>query len=241
MVKTNKKVVKKTAKTIKRHSNLDIPILDLRGEEKDSFKLPKEIFQVETKPSLFAYYIRIYLANQRQGTVSTKTREEVTGSTRKIYRQKGTGRARHGDIKAPIFVGGGVAHGPKPRDFSLEINKKQKRKVFFASLTLKNKEGKLLLVDDEITKIKPKTKEADSWIKRILKKDDIKRQKITIVLPKIEKNNFVLAVRNLPQVNFLSIENLNPFIVLKSDYIIFLKSALDRLIKVFLKKQNEDQ
>lgn len=236
----DKKIVKKTTEAKKRRSNLDVSVLGLHGEVKDYYRLPKEIFQVEVKFQLFAHYIRVYLANQRQGTVSTKTRGEVFGSTRKMYRQKGTGRARHGDIKAPIFVGGGIAHGPKPRDFSLAINKKQKRKVFFGSLTLKNKEGKLLLVDEEIAKIKPKTKEVVTWIKRILKKDEIKEQKIAIVLPRIEKNNFILAARNLSQVNFLTIENLNPFVILKSDYMIFLKSALDKLVKVFLKKQNED-
>src|SRR3989338_9847754 len=102
--------------------------------------MPKEIFAVEASPRLLAQYVRVYLANRRQGTASAKTRAEVKGSTRKIYKQKGTGKARHGDIKAPIFIGGGVVGGPIPRDFSLKFNKKQKRKVLFYALTLKLKQ-----------------------------------------------------------------------------------------------------
>ena len=235
------RTIKKTPKKInkdKESVSLKVPLLGLDGDKKDFIKLPKEIFQVEAKPVLIAQYLRIYLANQRQGTLSTKTRGEVSGSTRKIYRQKGTGRARHGDIKAPIFVGGGVAHGPKPRDFSLKINKKQKRKVLFAALTLKNKQGKLLVVEDNILDIEPKTKKGEALIKELLKSD--KKEKITIVLPKMKKKNLILAVRNIPRVNFLSIENLNPFEILKSNYLIFLQSALEKLIKVNLKEKNED-
>lgn len=235
------RAIKKTPKKInkdKESVSLKVPLLELNGDKKDFIKLPKEIFQVEAKPVLIAQYLRIYLANQRQGTLSTKTRGEVSGSTRKIYRQKGTGRARHGDIKAPIFVGGGVAHGPKPRDFSLKINKKQKRKVLFAALTLKNKQGKLFVVEDKILDIEPKTKKGGALIKELLKSD--KKEKITIVLPKMEKNNFILAVRNIPRVNFLSIDNLNPFEIFKSNYLIFLQSALEKLIKVNLKEKNED-
>lgn len=237
MTRTIKKTPEKITKDKEKKTvSLQVPILGLKGDKKDFIKLPKEIFQTEAKPALFAQYIRVYLANQRQGTLSTKTRGEVSGSTRKIYRQKGTGRARHGDIKAPIFVGGGVAHGPKPRDFSLKFNKKQKRKVFFASLTLKNKQGKLLVVEDNILDIEPKTKKGKTWIKELLNNERDKKEKITFVLPKMKKNNFILAMRNIPYVSLLSIENLNPFEILKSNYLIFLKSALEKLIKVYLKE-----
>lgn len=238
MSRTIKKTPKKINKDKEKSVSLKVPLLGLDGDKKGFIKLPKEIFQVEVKPVLIAQYVRVYLANQRQGTVSTKTRGEVSGSTRKIYRQKGTGGARHGDIKAPIFVGGGVAHGPKPRDFSLKINKKQKRKILFAALTLKNKQGKLLVVEDNILDIEPKTKKGEAMIKELLKSD--KKEKITIVLPKMRKKNLILAVRNIPRVNFLSIENLNPFEILKSNYLIFLQSALEKLIKVNLKEKNED-
>ena len=119
-----KKKVKKTVK-----AGLTIPVYGLDGKEKGAAELPKEIFTVEASPKLLAQYVRVYLVNRRQGTASTKTRGEVSGSTRKIYKQKGTGKARHGDIKAPIFTGGGVVGGPKPQDYSLKLNKKQTKKA----------------------------------------------------------------------------------------------------------------
>src|SRR5207248_616028 len=91
--------------------------------------LPKEIFAETVNKKLLAQAVRVYLANKRQGNASTKTRGEVEGSTRKIYRQKGTGNARHGSIRAPIFVKGGIVHGPRPRDFSLGLSKKMRRKA----------------------------------------------------------------------------------------------------------------
>src|SRR3989338_4919632 len=133
------KTVKKT-ETKKSSAGLTIPVYDLNGKEKGTVELAKEIFAVEASPKLLAQYVRVYLANRRQGTASTKTRGEITGSTRKIYKQKGTGRDRHGDIKAPIFVGGGTVGGPKPRDYSLKFNKKQTKKALFYSLSLKFKE-----------------------------------------------------------------------------------------------------
>ena len=142
-VKTEKKPeVKKVA--VKKTSGLTVPVYDIKGKEKGTLILPKEAFAVSVKPQLLAQAVRVYQFNRRQGTASTKTRGEVTGSTRKIYRQKGTGRARHGDIKAPIFVGGGIVGGPKPKDYSLGINKKQKTKAFFGALTLKLKEKNIL-------------------------------------------------------------------------------------------------
>src|SRR3990167_4404213 len=101
------------SKKIEKKSKLSLSIYNIEGKEQKTVELPKEIFSVAVNPSLLAQSVRVFLVNQRQGNVSVKTRGEVIGSTRKIYRQKGTGKARHGAIKAPIFVGGGIAHGPK--------------------------------------------------------------------------------------------------------------------------------
>jgi large subunit ribosomal protein L4 len=109
---------------------------------------PKEMFEsIENKP-LLAQAVRVYLANQRQGNASTKTRGEVHGTTKKVYKQKGTGRARHGAKKAPIFVGGGIAGGPKPRDYSLKLNKQQKKIALICALTLKRNEKKLFVLEN---------------------------------------------------------------------------------------------
>ena len=115
-----KRIVKRTNK-----SDVTIPFIDAKGV-KSTFIVPKSLFEVEASDKLLSLYNRVFLANQRKGTSKTLTRSEVRGSTKKIYRQKGTGRARHGARKAPIFVGGGVAHGPQLRLFHLKINKKQR-------------------------------------------------------------------------------------------------------------------
>src|SRR3990172_10626024 len=142
--KTKKEVRKKNVK-----AGLTLPVYGVDGKEKTPADLQKEIFSVEVNPRLLAQYVRVYLANQRQGNASTKTRGEVTGSTRKIYRQKGTGNARHGSIKAPIFVGGGITFGPKPRDYSLKMNKKQKTLALFSSLTVKANDKEIFALQDE--------------------------------------------------------------------------------------------
>jgi large subunit ribosomal protein L4 len=134
-----------------------IDVLDLTGKVQTSIDLPAELFGAKVNKQIMAQAVRVYLANQRQGTQSTKTRGEVTGSTRKIYRQKGTGRARHGGITAPIFVGGGIALGPKPRDYGLSLPKKMRRVALASALTSQLNAGKVKVVDGFDT-IEPKTK-----------------------------------------------------------------------------------
>lgn len=218
---------KATSKKIK--SDLQATIYDPSGKEKEKVVLPKKIFSVKVSQKAIAQYARVYLVNQRQGTVSTKTRAEVSGSTRKIYRQKGTGRARHGDIKAPIFVGGGVAHGPKPRDFSLKINKKQKQKILFGVLTEKYQQGNIYFIEG-LLKIKPKTKE---FIK-ILNNFKLSQDKILLIIyPTKKSNNLILASRNLENIELCSINSINSYQLLKSFQIIFAKEALDEFLKKY--------
>lgn len=212
----------KTKETQKKDNQLFIPVFNLKGEKEKDEVINKNIFSVKVKPETLAKAVRVYLFNQRQGTVSTKTRKEVTGSTRKIYRQKGTGRARHGDIKAPIFVGGGVSHGPKPRDFSLKMNKKEKRKALFGALTLRFKENDLFLLKVDLKKVKPKTKELVSFLDKM----KIEKGKVLFVFAKLEKNPLVLGLRNLKNVDFAQASNLNIFQVLKYQKIIFVNDGL---------------
>lgn len=211
---------------------LKLRVVDLNGKEKESLELPKEIFSVKTNPALLAQYVRVYLANQRQGNASTKTRSEVAGSTRKIYRQKGTGRARHGARTAPIFVGGGIFAGPKPKDWSLKINKKQKRKALFGALTLKNKEGHIVGLTTASLKVEPKTKIVAGFLKKL----GSLSKKTLFVLPKIEKNNFILAARNLENVELVDAKSVNPYLILKSQTIVLVKDSLSVMSEHFLKK-----
>jgi len=227
--------LKKTSdRPVEKKSSLSIPVYDITGVEKKRIELPKEFFSLEANPSLLAQYVRVYLANQRQGTASAKTRGDVVGSTRKIYRQKGTGRARHGDIKAPIFVGGGVVGGPKPRDYSKKISKKQKRIALFLALTLKQKENAILAAED-ITSIEPKTK----LVAHFLSKIGLTNKKILFILPKMEKNNFILASRNISRTTFTDAVSLNPYGLLQAEKIVFVHDALSVLEKHFLEDKSK--
>lgn len=227
---TTKKIEKKSKSTgvgldrpVIKRSGLALTIYNIEGKEEKIVNLPKEIFSVSANPKLLAQAVRVFLVNQRQGNVSVKTRGEVIGSTRKIYRQKGTGKARHGAIKAPIFVGGGVAHGPKQKDYNLKFNKKEKKIALFGALSEKLKEKKIFGLNDKALTIKPKTKIFVNFLEhlKLLDKNNL------IVLPKMEKNNLILAMRNIPGVSFVDVRSLNPYLVLKSNNLVFIEKALE--------------
>ncbi|MEK7633293.1 MAG: 50S ribosomal protein L4 [Patescibacteria group bacterium] len=211
-----------TTKKVEKKSKLSLSIYDIDGKEEKTTELPKEVFSVSVNKRLLAQAVRIYLVNQRQGNVSTKTRGEVTGSTRKIYRQKGTGKARHGAIKAPIFVGGGVAHGPKQKDYHLKFNKKEKKIALFGALSEKLKEKKIFGLYDKALTIEPKTKIFVNFLKnlKLFNKNNL------IILSKMEKNNLIFAMRNISGVSFVDVKSLNPYLVLKSNNLIFVENAL---------------
>lgn len=227
--KTTAAVKKKTVR--KAVSSLSIRIYDLTGKEEKVLELPKEIFKTDINFKLLAQYVRVYLANQRQGTASTKTRGEVVGSTRKIYRQKGTGKARHGDIKAPIFVGGGVVGGPKPRDYSLKLNKKQVRKAILSALSLKQKEGGIAGLTNVSLKTQPKTKIVAGFFKKLGLLDTAG----LLILPKMERNNLVLAARNIKGLKLTDALSLNAYEVLRAKNLIFVEEALEIIKKHFIK------
>jgi large subunit ribosomal protein L4 len=230
MVKEKKETIKKE-KSIKKTVGLTVPVYDINGKEKGGLELPKAIFSAPASIQLLTQAVRVFQFNQRQGTASTKTRSEVIGSTRKIYRQKGTGRARHGDIKAPIFVGGGIVGGPKPRDYTLEFNKKQKKKALFGALTMKFKEKAIIGLVDSALKIEPKTKKISEFLKTM----KFTGKKVTFILPKMEKNGLVLASRNLPGIGLVDSTSLNTYRVLNSSILIFVGSAVDVFTSHFLK------
>ena len=212
-----------TTKKIEKKTNLSLSIYNIEGKEEKTIELPKEVFSVPANPSLLAQAVRIFLVNQRQGNVSVKTRGEVIGSTRKIYRQKGTGKARHGAIKAPIFVGGGIAHGPKKTDYNLKFNKKEKKMALFIALSEKLKEKKIFGLSDKALTIQPKTKIFMNFLKqlKLLDKNNL------VILLKMEKNNLFFSMRNITGIKFTDIGSLNPYLVLKSNNLIFIESALE--------------
>ena len=213
-----------------------IDVFDIKGTITGKISLPEEIFGAKVNEKLVAQAVRVYLANQRQGNASIKTRGEVRGSRRKIWRQKGTGRARHGDKYAPIFVGGGIAHGPRPKDFSLKMPKKMKRRALFGTLTSKLKEKQLLVVSG-LEKIRPKTKEMLKMSEnlKLKTKNNKLKVKTLLIVPKKAKN-VILAGRNLENLAFCQADLLNPYQVLNAKKLILMKEAIQVLKKTFLGK-----
>jgi len=228
---TNKKTTKRREKSMT--NDLSLPVYGKDGKEESQINLPKEIFNQNINKKLLAQYVRVYLTNQKPRGGSTKTRGEVAGSTRKIYRQKGTGRARHGDIKAPIFVGGGVAHGPKPRFLTLKLNKKQKKLALFSALSLKLKENKIIFLSDKVLEIEPKTKTMVRLLKNFV---DEKKPSLLLVLPSGVDDNVLKAARNISYLDIVNVVNLNPYLVLRYKKILFLPKTVDELNKIFFKK-----
>lgn len=223
----NAKTQKKT-KTQKK-GGLTTDVLDVEGKVVGEIDLPKEVFTAKINEKLLAQAVRVYLANQRQGTVSTKTRGEVAGSTAKIYRQKGTGRARHGSRKAPIFVGGGIIFGPKPRDFSLKFPKKMKKAAFLSALTSKFKSNDLLVVSG-LKNLKAKTKEMIKILKSL--KLEMANDKLifpTLLVTSGREENLILACRNIQNLTLSPFNFLHPYLLLSHQKILFTKEAIEKL------------
>jgi large subunit ribosomal protein L4 len=158
----------------------------------------------------------------------------VAISTRKIYRQKGTGRARHGAASAPIFVGGGIAFGPKPRDFSMKLNQNMRRVALFSALSAKLRDGEIKIVTG-LEKIEPKTKKMADVVKKL--ELNVKGQQLLLVTPKagIDFDNVSKAARNIKGVSVVSSNQLNTYAVLANARILFMKNAIDSLKETFLK------
>ena len=222
--KDTTKLAKKSSGTIAQY--------DLNGVRLEDITPPKEIFNIETSPVLLTQYVRVHQTNQRQGNAATKTRAEVAGTTKKIYKQKGTGKARHGSQRAPLFKGGGVVGGPQPKEYKLLMNKKQKKLALFGSLTLKLKEDAINCLTTDMKKVTSKTKVISNFL-NVLKYEDMK---VLFVLPRADKENFVLAARNLKNALSVSVHSLNAYSVLNTAKVIFIGDAIKELENHFIKK-----
>ncbi|HID79214.1 MAG TPA: 50S ribosomal protein L4 [Aquifex aeolicus] len=183
----------------------------------------EDIFNVPVKKHVLWEVVKWQLAKRRAGTHSTKTRGEVAYSGRKLLPQKGTGNARHGDRGAPIFVGGGIAHGPKPRDYSYNLNKKIRRKALKMALSDRAREGNITVVEDFGFE-KPKTKQAVAFLKSL----GLENQKVLIIIPKKDEN-IHKSFRNLPNVIVLPAEGLNVYDILWANHLVITKNALQKI------------
>jgi large subunit ribosomal protein L4 len=228
-------VMNKTASEEKKQSKLTAEVFDLTGKVAGKISLPEEIFGVKINKILIAQAVRVYLANQRMGTASTKTRGEVEGSSRKIYRQKGTGRARHGSIRAPIFVHGGVVFGPRPRDYSLQLPQKMKRAALFSALTTKFNDGEMKILEG-LEKIEPKTKMFLAVIDKLGIND--KKKKILLITSS-EIENLKRAAGNIEGVTITAAKRLNTYEILNNRQLVFMKDAIDELKNHFLHRESK--
>jgi len=204
---------------------LKLPVLNQEGKINGEVNLPESVFSYPVKKHILYEAVVNYLANQRQGTASTKTRGEVSGSNRKPWRQKGTGRARAGSIRSPLWRKGGTVFGPKPRDYSYDIPKQVKRNALKSALALRFKEKKLLLVDD-LSLPQPKTKEALQLLKQL-------QVDSALVVDLADNRNLFLAMRNLPQAKAVDARNLNVYDILKYRWLILSQRAFDTLMSRF--------
>lgn len=216
-----------------------LKIYNTKVEKQDKINVNKKIFDCKINKQLVAQAVRVFLANQRQAGAKTKRRSEVIGSRKKIWPQKGTGRARHGDRYAPIFVGGGIAHGPTGRqNFKLKMPKKMRRRALFSALSSKAQAGEILIVEN-LEKIEPKTKKMAEFLKNLIKKlnknKKVEEYKITVVLPEVIEN-VIRAGRNISNLKFLQAEQLNTYQVLENDILIIAKPSLKIIEKNFLKE-----
>jgi len=201
-----------------------IDVYDTSGQKTGQAALPDKVFGAKINRPLMAQAVRVYLSNQRRATAKTKDRGEVTGSRRKIWRQKGTGRARHGDRYAPIFVGGCVAHGPDgTQNFKLRLPQKMKRAALFSALTNRFKD-KAIMVVTGLGKIKPKTKQ----MAKIIGNLQLGNSTILLVLPE-KMVNVTRAGRNLPSLKLISVDSLNTYQVLKPVKIVLMKEAISKI------------
>lgn len=204
---------------------MEIKVLNMNGEKVGETTVSESIFNIEVNEQAVHMAVVQYLANQRQGTKCTKTRAEVRGGGRKPWRQKGTGRARQGSIRSPQWKGGGVVFAPKPRDYSIKLNKKLKRLALKSVFTTKVKSDKFIIVDD-ITFNEIKTKRA---IEMLSKLDTSK----ALIVLEDTKPNVILSARNIPNVKTARVNTINVYDILKYDTLVVTKKALEQIEEVY--------
>lgn len=206
----------------------NIKVVDMAGKEVGEMELSEKVFGAEINEAVLHTAVKAYLANQRQGTQSTLTRTEVSGGGKKPWKQKGTGRARQGSTRAPQWTHGGVALGPKPREYRVDLNKKVKRVALFSALSSKVANNDMVVVDN-ITATEYKTKAMVEMLGALGAK-----KKALIVLPEV--NAFVIkSCDNIPGVKTEVCNSVNTYDVLNCDTLIVSKAAVEKIEEVYAK------
>lgn len=203
----------------------NVKVVDMTGKQVGTIELSDSVFGITPNEAVLHAAVRAYLLNQRQGTQSTLTRSEVSGGGKKPWRQKGTGHARQGSIRAPQWTGGGIVFAPKPRDYEIKVNKKEKRAALKSALTTKVNEGKIVVLDsfnmDEI-----KTK------KFVAVMNALKVNGALVVLPE-GSDNVVKSAHNVPAVKTAMINTINVYDILKYDSLVLTQDAAAAITEVY--------
>lgn len=200
---------------------MDINVLDIKGQETGrKVTLSESVFGIEPNDHVIYLDVKQYMADQRQGTHKSKERSEVSGSTRKLGRQKGGGGARRGDINSPVLVGGGRVFGPKPRDYRFKLNKKVKNLARRSALSFKAQEQAILVVEDFNFEA-PKTKDFVNIAKNL----KVDGKKLLLLLPEANKNVF-LSARNLQKAHVMVAKDVNTYKILDADVLIVTENSL---------------
>lgn len=209
---------------------MEVSVLNINGQETGrKVTLNESIFGIEPNDHVLYLDVKQYLANQRQGTAKTKERSELSGSTRKLGRQKGGGGARRGDINSPVLVGGARVFGPKPRDYGFKLNKKVKQLARKSALSYKAQENSIVVVED-FNLDAPKTK----GFVNIAKNLKVDGRKTLLVLPEVNKNVY-LSARNLQQAEVMTASTLNTYKVLNADVLIVTENSLKAIDEILIK------
>ena len=204
----------------------NVSVFDISGKKVSDLELAEGVFGIEPNTSAMHIVVVNYLANQRQGTQSTLTRSEVSGGGKKPWRQKGTGRARQGSTRAPQWYHGGIAHGPKPRDYKKEVNKKVRRLALKSALSAKLADNELIVLDS-LTLTEIKTKAMADVVKALET-----GKKVLFVLP--EKNDIIYrSARNIEGVKTTLVGTLNVYEILNADTVVVLKDAVSKIEEVY--------
>ena len=200
---------------------MEVSVLNINGQETGrKVTLNESIFGITPNDHVLYLDVKQYLANQRQGTAKSKERSEISGSTRKLGRQKGGGGARRGDIHSPLLVGGGRVFGPKPRDYRFKLNKKVKTLARKSALSYKAQESAIIILEDFNLEA-PKTKEFVNVVKNL----KIDSKKVLLLLPEVNKNVY-LSARNLQRSEVMLASTLNAYKVLNADVLVFTEKSL---------------
>ena len=206
---------------------MEVAIYNIKGEDTGrKAQLSDAVFAVDANEHAVYLDVKQYLANQRQGTHKSKERSEVSGSTRKLHKQKGGGGSRNGDINSPVLVGGGRVFGPRPRDYRFKLNKKVKSLARKSALTYKVQDSQLIVVEDFNFEA-PKTKDFVNFAKNL----KVDGKKILLVLAGQNKN-VTLSARNVPDANTMVASDLNTYAVMNSNAVILTESSLDFINKL---------